>query len=135
MEKSDKLISSLKKEISVLTSRSGGPGGQNINKVESRVQLIFNIKESKFLSESQKELILTKYGSKLTKEGEIIIANDSSRSQLKNKELAFKKLHRLLLKAFEKPKKRVTTKPSKAGIEKRIAHKKHNSEKKKMRRL
>jgi ribosome-associated protein len=124
----------LKPEIVIKTSRSSGPGGQHVNKVETKVQLIFNVKQSKILSELDKEIIIAKHRSKITNEGELIVSADGKRSQLKNKEIAFKKLDRLLAKAFLKPKVRKKTKPSKAAIEDRLKAKKIHSEKKQMRR-
>lgn len=127
-------IKDIKKEILVSTSRSGGPGGQHVNKVESKVILKWNVKESQALSEQQKEMLLAEYHNKLTKAGELIVSAESQRSQLKNKELAFKKLDRLLSRAFVKKKKRKPTKPTKAAKKKRLSEKKKHSEKKEMRK-
>lgn len=126
-------ISRIRSEIEVKTSRSSGPGGQHVNKTESRVQLIFNIPESNILKDNEKATLLDFMKSRLTKDGAIIVASESSRSQVKNKEAAFKKLDRLLTKAFAKKKKRKPTSPSKSSNQKRLKSKKINSEKKQLR--
>ena len=126
-------IQDIIKEISISTSRSTGPGGQNVNKVETKVSLSFNINDSSFLSIDQKEKLLIKLKSKLDKKGILTISSERTRSQLRNKEDATKKLVKSLNNALTEQKKRKKSKPSKASIEKRIKVKKQLSDKKSLR--
>jgi ribosome-associated protein len=127
-------ISAIKKEIEVLTSRSGGPGGQHANKVETKVTLRWNVPASQALSDRQKETLQELLSSKLTTDGVLILSADKKRSQLKNKEIAFKKLDRILSKALTPQKKRIATKPSKTAKRKRLDKKKQHSDKKALRK-
>lgn len=127
-------IKLIESELTVETSRSSGPGGQHVNKVETRVQLRFNVQGSKILTESEKELLKNKYAKKLTNSGELLVVSDSKRSQHGNLELAKKKLDLMLVRAFEKKKKRIPTKPSKASRLERVNKKKKHGEKKQMRK-
>lgn len=120
-------------ELVFTTSRSSGPGGQNVNKVNTKVTLKFDVMQSLALSPEQKELILKKIGSRLTKEGVLLITAQDKRSQLQNKEEVLQKLDQLLIKIFTPKKQRKATKPSKAAKHARIKDKKQRSEKKQWR--
>ncbi|WP_339900885.1 alternative ribosome rescue aminoacyl-tRNA hydrolase ArfB [uncultured Cyclobacterium sp.] len=120
-------------EFNFQASRSSGPGGQNVNKVNSRVTLFFNVPNSQFLTEAEKELLMGKFSSKLDKEGSLQFDAQSSRSQLENKKTVVRKFNEFLEKAFEKRKKRKATRPSKAAKERRLKAKRFRSEKKALR--
>lgn len=124
----------IRKEVSISTARSGGPGGQHVNKVETKVILRWKVKDSMVLTAPQKEKVIAANSNRINAEGELLITVDSQRSQLKNKTIAFKKLDRLLSKAFEKQKRRVATKPTKSSRKKRLDNKKKHGEKKAMRK-
>lgn len=126
-------IDDLTKELTFRTSRSGGPGGQNVNKVNTKVILKFDVSGSAVLTEEQKLLLLNKLQSSLTKDGCIVLSAQEERSQLANKEAALNKFSRLITKAFTYKKIRKAAKPSKAAKEKRIKNKKQHSEKKQLR--
>ena len=127
-------IRDFEKEIIYSYSRSSGPGGQNVNKVNTRVELRFSVLKSECLSISEKELILQKNANKINNEGELIIVSQSERSQLKNRENVLEKFYLLLLKSLTIPKKRNPGSPTKASKEKRLESKKILSEKKQTRR-
>ena len=113
--------------------RSSGPGGQHINKVDTKVELRFFAKKSPNLSETIKDRLKIIAGSKWTLKGEIIITAEKYRSQARNRELAKSKLVRLILKALEKPINRLKTKPSKAVRLRRSNEKQNRSKIKAMR--
>lgn len=116
------------KEIKFKTARSGGSGGQNVNKVETMVEGYFDVDASQLFSPEQKELIKQKLANKITDEGFLLVKSQTERSQLGNKEEVVRKINALLNQALIQPKKRKATKPSKAAKENRIASKKKNSE-------
>jgi ribosome-associated protein len=118
------------KEFRFNTARSGGPGGQHANKTETQVELRFSIPESEVLDEEEKQRLLKKLSSKVTKEGELIVTAESKRSQLQNKEEAMEKFYSMVEKALKRPKKRKPTKPTRAAKKKRLEEKKKHSEKK-----
>ena len=123
----------LQSELSFSVSRSGGPGGQNVNKVNSKVTLKFDVAQSVLLSAEEKEVVVRKLGARLTTDGVLILTSQESRSQLDNKQTVMLKFDSLLARAFEKKKPRKATKPSKGAVQKRIKNKKQHSEKKQWR--
>ncbi|MBA3828669.1 MAG: aminoacyl-tRNA hydrolase [Taibaiella sp.] len=121
-------------EIFFRTTRSGGKGGQNVNKVETRAEAWWLPAESIFFTPEQKELIQNKLASRINKDGYLLVKSSYTRSQLENKQIAQERMNELVAQSLIKPKKRIATKPSKAARERRLESKQIDSYKKQMRR-
>lgn len=121
-------------ELVFTTSRSSGPGGQNVNKVNTKVTLKWDVLNSTAISDEQRALIREKLKSYFTKEGVLVLMAQDKRSQLANKEAVLLKLDQLVKKAFVRKKVRKATKPSKTAVNKRLEQKKQHAEKKQWRK-
>ncbi len=117
-------------ELHYSASRSSGPGGQNVNKVSSKVELRFHVASSVLLSDAEKEMIKEKLATRINAAGELILVSQVERSQLKNKERVTEKFYLLVSRALTPRKKRKATKPSAASREERLETKRRQSEKK-----
>ena len=120
----------LQKEITYKTSRSGGKGGQNVNKVSSKVELLFDVSNSLLFNDEEKQLLNKKLQSRFNKDGLVQVICDEERSQYLNKEKAVERLIVLLGKALIKPKVRKPTKVSKQAKAARLNNKRIHAEKK-----
>ncbi|MFB9845229.1 alternative ribosome rescue aminoacyl-tRNA hydrolase ArfB [Mucilaginibacter ginsenosidivorans] len=120
----------LQKEVIYKTSRSGGKGGQNVNKVSTKVELLFDIERSLLFSDEEKQRLTEKLQSRLNRDGYLQVMSEEERSQYLNKERAIEKLVLILTKALHQPKKRKATKPTKAMIAARLGNKRQQSAKK-----
>jgi ribosome-associated protein len=121
-------------ELSFRFSRSGGPGGQNVNKVSTRVEVRFNVRESPSLSEAQRHRLLLKLQNRLDDEGVLQIQVDESRSQWQNRQIAMERLVEVMRDGLKVPRRRVPTKRTAAANSRRLQAKKRHGELKRGRR-
>lgn len=115
-------------EFSFIASRSSGAGGQNVNKVNTKVMLCFDVNNSFLLTDGEKQRILEKLANKINQEGILQISSQKGRTQIANKEFCIEKFYSLIEKALAEPRSRKKTKPSAASVEKRLVSKKKISE-------
>ena len=127
-------LSRVENELTFKISRSAGPGGQNVNKLNTKVALIFDVKNSTTLSTAKKQIVIKKLGRRLTKDKKLIITSQKFRTQKANRNAVVQRLNETIQKALQKPKKRKPTKPTKASVEKRLKSKKIKSQLKQQRR-
>ncbi|MEX6627016.1 alternative ribosome rescue aminoacyl-tRNA hydrolase ArfB [Tenacibaculum salmonis] len=127
-------IPELIKELNFKATRSSGAGGQHVNKVSSKIELTFDVSKSNELSENQKEILLKKLASRLTKEQILILFSDETRSQYRNKELAIKRFLFIIKEGLKRPKIRRITKPSRNSVLKKSVNKKRQALKKSLRK-
>ncbi len=123
----------ISKEISFRTSRSGGSGGQNVNKVESAVEGLWHPETSQVLSAGQKQRVLQKLANRINAEGQLSIRSQVHRTQKANKEEVIKRLDKLLRQALTVPRLRIATKPTESSKMQRLENKKRKSEQKQLR--
>jgi len=127
-------IEKILKELNFKGIRSSGAGGQHVNKVSSKIELTFDLENSNALSDRDKELLKTKLSSRLTKENNLVLFCDETRSQHRNKNIAIKRFLELLKTNLVRPKNRKKTKPTKGSIKRKTENKKRISVKKALRK-
>ncbi|MEX0981873.1 MAG: alternative ribosome rescue aminoacyl-tRNA hydrolase ArfB [Bacteroidales bacterium] len=120
-------------EIRIQTSRSSGPGGQHVNKTESKVELYWNLEGSQLFTPGQKTRLRKRLKSRLTAEGVLIMTSQATPSQVRNREIVTQRFLELVKKMLKPPKKRIATKPSRSAVEKRLKQKRATGEKKRRR--
>jgi ribosome-associated protein len=123
----------LMREVEFRTSRASGPGGQHVNKTESRVELMWSPKESDCLNEEQKFAVVNRLGNRLTQEGVLILVSEKYRSQYRNKAEVTDRFLQLVTTCLVPKKRRRSTRPTRSSVEKRIQNKKIRGEIKKLR--
>jgi ribosome-associated protein len=121
------------RELRVSFARSGGPGGQNVNKVETKAELRWTPGESTALSDADRVWLLRRLASRLTTEGELLVTSTRTRDQSRNRDDACEKLAELIRRALQRPKRRKKTRPSKSAVEGRLQDKRRRADAKQKR--
>jgi ribosome-associated protein len=134
MKIADAIKKQLEQEVVFSATRSSGPGGQNVNKVNTQVELRFSVKNSVLFSGEEKDRIFLKLKNKINSEGELIVTSQTGRTQLNNKENALEKFFELIEKALTVRKKRLKSAPTLASRLKRLESKKNQAQKKLLRK-
>jgi len=121
-------------ELEMITSRSSGPGGQNVNKVNTKVEIRFNVKDSPFLSDAEKDLIFSRLKNRISASGIISVRSQSGRSQARNRELASERLFAILAESLSTEPERIPSRPTRSSVEKRLGEKRKRADLKKTRK-
>ncbi|WP_161889424.1 alternative ribosome rescue aminoacyl-tRNA hydrolase ArfB [Pontibacter russatus] len=117
-------------ELQFQASRSGGAGGQNVNKVATKVELRFQVQQSELLTEEEKALVQEKLANRINNEGYLQVVSQTERTQLRNKELCISRFYELLRQALTRQKKRTATRPTRSSVRQRLESKKRQAQKK-----
>jgi ribosome-associated protein len=128
-------IRNFEDEFVFSASRSSGPGGQNVNKLNTRIELRFSIPNSRLLSEREKELLMDKLANKINNDGDLLLFAQSKRTQMMNKKEAADKFYNLISKALTPRTERISTKPTVASVNKRLDEKRSRGIKKRFRKI
>lgn len=123
------------KEIQFTATRSSGAGGQNVNKVSSRIELRFSVVNSLILSDDEKALIFKKLSTRINSDGELVLTAQTERSQYRNKQQVLERFIQLIADALKEEKPRIPTKPTRTSRIKRMTSKLRHSQKKQLRRF
>ncbi|HCE57169.1 MAG TPA: aminoacyl-tRNA hydrolase [Prolixibacteraceae bacterium] len=134
MKLTDRLKKQLEESARFSASRSGGPGGQNVNKVNTQVELRFWLAGTTLFTEEEKARLFEKLKNKINSEGEIILTSQEGRSQLENREIVIQKFFEAIEMALRVQRKRIKTAPSQASVRERLEIKKINAQRKQMRK-
>ncbi|MDH5673361.1 MAG: alternative ribosome rescue aminoacyl-tRNA hydrolase ArfB [Myxococcales bacterium] len=121
-------------ELRVAFARSGGPGGQKVNRSETKVELRWNLRDSRAPNEADHRWLMKRLGARLSADGDLIVTSERTRNQAQNRADALEKLADLVREALVRPKRRRPTRPGRGAIERRISDKKHRSRLKEGRR-